>query len=143
MTKKPRVILASLWAPMALFLIPAIGALGAMMDASSLSEDDAPRRAGAGILLLIPFAYPIVALLMAAAGYFLLWIGKLSLRNLLIGCGILSLGLGAMFGQASPFGVQDQLISFGIFGTVTMFSLSLGVLSWWYLAYLGRDKSVG
>jgi len=119
-----------------------IVALAAVMSPSLTPYDDAPRRAGAAILLLIPFAYPIVALIMAAAGYVLSAFGKLNLRNMLIGCGILSLAAGAMFGLPSAFGVRDQLIGFGIFGGITMLSLSVGVFFWWFLAHLGHDKSV-
>jgi hypothetical protein len=123
-------------------LIPAILALSAMYS-SSMPGDDAPGRAGAIFIFLILLAYPIVALFMAAAGYSLSAIGKLSLRNLLIGCGVLSLAAGAIFGLPSPFGVRDQLIGFGIFGIVTMLSLSLGVFCWWFLAHMGQKKSVG
>lgn len=140
MIKKPRIILASIWAPLALLLIPILLALSAAMGPSSIPGDDAPRRAGAAVMVLIPFAYPIVALLMAAAGYFLATIGKLNLRNLLIGCGILSLASGALFGLPSPFGVRDQLIGFGVFSAVTMLSLSVGVFCWWFLAHLGQNK---
>jgi len=141
MPKKPRILLASIWAPLAVLLIPVLLALGAIFS-SSIPDDDAPRRAGAIFLFLIPFAYLIVALFMATAGYLLLAVGKLNLRNLLIGCGILSLAAGAIFGLPSPFGVRDQLIGFGIFGIVTMLSLSLGVLCWWFLARLGQGKPV-
>lgn len=140
MTKKPRIVLASIWAPLAIFLIPMVLALNAMSP-SPIPGDDAPRRAGFIILFLIPFAYPIVALLMATAGHILLAIGKLNLKILLIVCGFLSLAAGAIFGLPSPFGVYDQLIGFGLFGVVTMLSLSLGVLCWWFLAHLGKDKS--
>ena len=141
MTKKPRIILASIWAPLAVLLMPVMFALFAVYS-SSMPGDDAPRRAGALLLFLIPFAYPVVALLMAAAGYLLAATGKLSLRNLLIGCGILSLAAGAIFGLPGPFGVRDQLIGFGIFGIVTMLALSFGVVFWWFLARLGQNESV-
>ena len=141
MTKKPRIILASLWAPLATLLIPAILALYAMYS-SSTPGDDAPRRAGAISIFLILLAYPIVALFMAAAGYSLSAMGKLKLRNLLIGCGFLSLAAGAIFGLPSPFGVRDQLIGFGIFSIVTMLSLSLGAFCWWFLAQSGQNGPV-
>jgi hypothetical protein len=133
--------MASIFAPLAVLLIPVILALDAIFS-SSIPGDDAPRRAGAIFLFLIPFAYLIVALFMAAAGYLLLAIGKLSLRNLLIGCGVVSLAAGAIFELPSPFGVRDQLIGFGIFGIVTMLSLSVGVVCWWFLARLGQNESV-
>lgn len=142
MARKPRIILASLCAPLATLLIPVILALDAMYS-SSVPGDDAPRRAGVIFIVLILLAYPIVALLMAAAGHFLSATGKLSLRNLLIGCGVLSLAAGALFGLPSPFGIKDQLFGFGIFSIVTMLSLSLGVFCWWFLAHLGQKKSVG
>ena len=141
MTTRPRIIFASVWAPLALFLVPIVGAIGAMIEPSSIPGDDAPRRAGAAILVLIPFAYSVVALLMAAAGYFLSAIGKLNLRNLLVGACLLSLAVGASAALDSPFGVRDQIVSFCIFGVFAMLSLSLGVVCWWYLAHLGQDKS--
>jgi hypothetical protein len=140
MTKKPRIIMASVWAPLAVLLIPVILALVAIYS-SSIPGDDALRRAGAIFMFLIPFAYLIVALLMAAAGYFLAAIGKLNLKNLLIGCGVLSLAAGAIFGLPSPFGARDRLIGFGIFGIGTMLCLSIGVFCWWFLAHLGQNKS--
>jgi len=80
---------------------------------------------------------------MAIAAHILLRIGKLNLKFLLIACGCFSLVAGAMIGLPSPFGLNDQLIGFGVFGVVTMLSLSLGVLCWWFLAHLGQDKLAG
>jgi hypothetical protein len=81
MTEKPRIVLASIWAPLAVLLFPAILTL-ADMGPSPVSEDDAPGRAAIILMFLIPFAYPILGLFMATAGYVLLAIGKLTLRNL-------------------------------------------------------------
>jgi len=58
----------------------------------------------------------------------------------MIGCGFLSLATGAMFGLQRPFGVEDQLIGFGIFSFSTMLSLSLGMVCWWYLAHWGQTN---
>ena len=139
MTEKPRIVLASIWAPLAVLLFPAILTLAAM-GPSPVSEDDAPGRAAIILMFLIPFAYPILGLFMATAGYVLLAMGKLTLRNLLIGCGFLSLAAGAMFGLPSPYGAKDQIIGFGIFGIGTMLSLSLGMVCWWFLAHWGQTN---
>jgi len=89
MIKEPRIILASLLAPIATILIPAILAvLTIVIDSSNAGfnqDGDAPIRA-AGVLLFVvlPIVYPVMVVLMSAVGHTLKKYGKLSLKNLLI-----------------------------------------------------------
>ena len=107
-----------------------------------MQSDDAPVRA-AGFLLVVvlPIAYPFLVTYMAAVGYLLEKSQKLSLRNLLIVNGVVSILVAFCFGWPSPFGIKDRIIGLAIFLAFTALSLGLGAICWWFLA-VGPDKRV-
>lgn len=140
MQKEPKLIVSSLIAPIASLLVPAIFAILIIMSDSSLQNDDAPVRA-AGLLLIVvlPVSYPILAIFMAAVGYILKKIHKLSLRNLLIVYGLFCIPIAFCFGWPSPFGLKDQIIGLTVFFSLAVLSLGLGAICWWLLA-VGHSK---
>jgi len=106
--------------------------------------DDAPVRA-AGIMLfaVIPILYIVVAVTMALLAFVLSSTQQLTIKNLFLVSGFVSIGVGLLFGLPSPFGVRDQLVGFLIFLALSMLCLSLGVLTWWRLAGIGGAASLG
>lgn len=107
-----------------------------------MQSDDAPVRA-AGLLLfgVLPVAYFILAVFMAAVGYFLEKLQKLSLRNLLLVNGVVCLPIALCFGWPNPFSLKDRLIGLAIFLPLTALCLGLGAICWWFIA-VGPDKRV-
>ena len=143
--KEPKIILASLLAPIATMLIPAILAvLTIVIDSSNMGlnqDDDAPVRA-AGVLLIVvlPITYPILVVFMSAIGYILNKFGRLSLKNLLIISGFVCIPIAIGFGWPSPFGLRDQLIGLIVFFSLTALCLTIGAICWWYLATCGHKN---
>lgn len=148
MIKEPKIILASLLAPIATLLIPAILAvLTIVMDSSNTGinqDEDAPIRA-AGILLFgfLPVVYPVMVVLMSAVGYALKKYGKLSLKNLLIICGVVSIPIAISLGWPSPFGLRDKIIGLLVFFPLTALCLTIGAICWWYSATFGHNGLQG
>ena len=148
MESKPKIILASLLAPLAVLILPAIMAVMAIIADNfeyfgNDPTDDAPVRA-AGIILvvLIPIAYPVLGIAMCIIGYGLKYAKKLSLKSLFIICGAISIPLGIKMGWASPYGLKDQLIGLLVFLPLTTFCLFFGAYCWWYIANLDTFKKM-
>lgn len=148
MIKEPRIILASLLAPIATILIPAILAvLTIVIDSSNAGfnqDGDAPIRA-AGVLLFVvlPIVYPVMVVLMSAVGHTLKKYGKLSLKNLLIICGVVSIPIAISFGWSSPLGLRDKIIGLLVVFPLTALCLTIGAICWWYLATFGHNGLQG
>ena len=142
MQKEPKLIISSLLAPIASLLVPAILAIFTILTDSLIPNDDSPVRA-AGLLLIVflPMAYPILVVFMAAVGYILKKVHKLSLRNLLIVNGLVCIPIAFFFGWPSPFGLKDQIIGLTVFFQLTALCLGLGAICWWFLA-VGHNKRV-
>jgi len=144
--KKSGIIRASLIAPLVVLLLPTIMSIATLIkpDLVGMSPgDDAPVHA-AGIMLfaLIPVLYLVTAVTMALAAFVLSSMQKLTLRNLFLISGFVSIDVGFSFGLPSPFGLWDQIAGVFIFSTLTMLCLSLGVVAWWRLAVIGDAKSL-
>ncbi len=143
MNTKPRIVLASLLAPLAVLLLPAIMALLTLASSyfgfqSSDPSDDAPlRSAGIIIFVLVPLAYPILFSIMCTLGYGLNYFDKLSRKNLFIICATASIPIAIKLGWSSPYGIKDQLIGLMVFFPITILCLFWGVYCWWYFANLG------
>jgi hypothetical protein len=85
MQKEPKLIVSSLIAPLASLLVPAILSILTILSNSLLQTDDAPFRAtGLLLIVVLPISYPILVILMAAVGYILKKVHKLTLKNLLL-----------------------------------------------------------
>ena len=135
MNREPKLILSSLVAPLASLLVPAILAIFSILTDSLIKSDDAPVRA-AGLLLFVvlPVTYPILVIFMAAVGYILNKVHKLSLKNLLIVNGLACIPIAVCFGWSSSFGLKDQIIGLTIFFLLAALCLGLGAICWWFLA---------
>lgn len=144
MELNPKIIRASLVAPLAVLILPAIMAILAIVADyfeyfGNDPADDAPvRAAGIILIVLIPLAYPILAVSMCTIGYALKHAKKLTLKSLFIICGAISIPLGIRMGWESPYGIKDQLIGLLIFLPFTIFCLFCGAYCWWYIANLGQ-----
>lgn len=135
--EKPRIWLASLIAPFALLIIPAI-----LAGLTLLSDqpDDAPVKASSILLSVLPTSYPIIALIMAGVGYGLKAIDRLNLKSLIMLSFFLSIFSSLVFGLSSPFGIKDQIIGIVVFFAFTQSSFLCGVICWWYLLRTGQRK---
>ncbi len=140
MQTEPKIVISSLVAPLASLLVPAILAIFTILTDSLIQTDDAPVRA-AGLLLIVvlPIAYPILVLFMAAIGYILKTVHKLDFRNLLIIYGAACIPVAVYFGWPSPFGIKDQIIGLAVFFPLTALCLALGAICWWFIA-VGHNK---
>ena len=140
MTKKTRILRASLIAPLSALALPTLSCMTLLYSGPDI-RDDAPYRA-AGIILfaIVPIGYILLASMMALIGYRFSTSPRLSLRNLLIGGTTLSILIGIAIGTSSPFDIRDQLISFGIFLGISLICLSAGVTTWWQIAGLTHKE---
>ena len=121
MKREPKIIIPSLLAPIVSLLIPVGLAVFTILTDLATQNDNAPVRA-AGLLLVavLPVSYFMLVLFMAAVGYLLGKIRKLSLRNLLLVDGLVCVPVAFLFGWSSPFGLRDQLIGLGIFFSMSV-----------------------
>lgn len=140
--KKSRIIRASLLAPLAVLVLPVVTSITTVIKPDLVVGDDAPVRAASMMLFaLIPILYIVIAVAMSLGAFVLSSMQRLTLRNLFVFSGSASIGIGLSLGLPSRFGLIDQLVGVLIFATLTMLSLSLGVVVWWRLAGMGHNKS--
>jgi len=139
--KKSSIIRASLIAPLAVLLLPVLMTLTIVIQPDLLTNGDAPVRA-VGIMLfaLVPVLYIVTAVAMALGAFVLSSMQRLTLKNLFIVAGFVSIGVGLLFGFPSPFGLKDQLVGVLVFVALAMVCLSFGVVTWWRLAGIGYEK---
>jgi len=95
------------------------------------------------LVAVIPILYIVSAVTMALITFVLSSVKQLTIKNLFLVSGFVSIGVGLLFGSPSPFGVRDQVVGVLIFSALTMLCLSLGVLTWWRLAGIGGAASLG
>jgi hypothetical protein len=145
MENKPRIIRASLVAPLAallpLIILAAAALVSPEMTGADLSDDAPVRAAGIIFFTVIPLSFPILAMAMAVIGFILSDLQKLTRKNLIYISVISSLIAGILFGLQSPFGGKDQLIGFFVFWLFTMSCLVCGALTWWHIATGYNNKT--
>jgi hypothetical protein len=134
MKREPKIELASLVAPLAPLLVPALLATFTILTDSATQNDDAPvRAAGLILIVILPLTYPILALFMGTTGYILKKIRKFTFKNLLIVYAIACVPIAVRFGWPSPFGLKDQIIGLAIFFPLTVVCMALGAICWWWI----------
>jgi hypothetical protein len=133
-TEQPRLLRASVLAPVpALAIVALICAIGFMLF-DSAGPDDSPVRAAAAILLLSPVWYLLLSGALYLAGRALWNRGVLSPRRLTVA----SCGIAVMFGgfvaMRTAFGFLDAVISFVAYALISAMVLLPTVRLWWRLA---------
>jgi hypothetical protein len=133
-----RSFLSSLIAPLGLLFLPVLFAVLSLNYTNSQNPmDDAPQRAGYFFLhFFLPVVYPILFFAILFTNYILKLTGvidKPTLKNLLIGCAVLSFVVGGFFGLSGPFGYKDQLIFFVNFSLFAMVCFANMIIIWWFI----------
>ncbi len=98
------------------------------------SNDDAPRRAAAMLLALLPFAYLCLGVMFYLTARVADSLDKLSRRFLLVVGSLLALLFACSAASTSPYGLEDVLITFAMLAAVGLAGLLGTVLLWWRLA---------
>ena len=132
--RAPRYALASFIAPLpALALAAALG-LWELATGQNRPGDNAPVRAAFLVVLLTPFAYLFLSLVLVGVTRFLAARRLLSRRVLLGTAVCVSLALASAAGVASPFGLADALETFAILAAALILASTVMVLTWWWVA---------
>jgi hypothetical protein len=135
--KKPRYVMASFVAPLPATVVAVAMGIWVMMRPD---EDGSVRAAFLG-LVLVPFGYLLVALVLLGVARLLALRGLLSRRLLLglaVGC---SLVLAGYLGFTRPFGLADAMQMFATTGLVLLPLSTMTVITWWWLARrMGRGS---
>ena len=141
-----RIILASIIAPLAVLLLPVGLAIASLISPELVGiewGDDAPIRGAEFMLYVcIPVVYPFLVTAMALIGFALSAYQSLTRKTLLLVSAGASMVVGLLFAFSSPFGLEDQFMTFLSFGSHTMLCLSLGVFVWWYIAAAGYQPNM-
>ena len=97
--------------------------------------DNAPYRAAAFLLMLMPAFVVVGAVWYAVSAWTLRRLGRLTLGSLIVLSCIASLILGFVFAAEGVGidGLRDAVLSFGLFGGIAFVCLSLGECVWWLL----------
>jgi hypothetical protein len=129
-----RIILASIIASLAVLLLPVGLAIAGITSPELIGieqGDDAPVRGAVFVLsVCVPFVYPFLVITMALIGFTLSTYQLLTRKTLFLISGGASIAVGLLSAFSSPFGLEDQIMTFLIFSSHTMLCLSLGVFVW-------------
>lgn len=129
-TKQPRYVMASFVAPLpATVVAVGMGVWGVMAP-----DEGGSVRAALVLLLLMPFGYVLLALVLLGVTRLLAARGLLSQRILLGLAGGCSLVLAGHLGFTRPFGLADAIQMFATAGVVVLPLSTITVIAWWRLA---------
>ena len=139
MTRKPRFLLASLIAPIATLFAPFIGFIDIVLFDES--DDASAKIAASFLIVLMPIAYLLLSFGMYAVGEFLWERKKLSVKNVLVTCLLLSGAFSSLLSFPGDFDISEKISDFTTFGLLALFCTVLGASLWWFLARLGHDDT--
>ncbi len=101
-------------------------------SANSGELDDAPRRAAAVFMMLIPLVYVVGVIAICVLANGLGWLRQLTIRSMLLAAAITSIGFGVHAALSDPFGPHNALISLCM---MTSFMAVIQIPTcylWWY-----------
>ena len=142
----PRFFLASSGAALVTMIGPlAIGLFvffGGPSTNADGTPDNAPYRAAGILLLFTPLIFCLILALWYSITRVLNSFRSLSKTSIIVCCLIVSLIIGIIFaaGGYKSFGPKDAAISFSVFAGSTFVCLFLGFLTWWSIAFTGRNN---
>lgn len=129
-TKQPRYAMASFVAPVPATVVAVAVGVRVMMS----PDEDGTVRAAFALLVLTPFGYLLLALVLLGVTSLLAARGLLSRRVLLglaVGC---SLVLAGWFGFTRSFDLADAVWTFATVGVSLLLMSTITVITWWRLA---------
>lgn len=106
MTRKPRFLLASLFAPIATLLFPFVGFIDIVLFDES--DDASAKIAASFLIVLMPIAYLLLSFGMYAVGEFLWERKKLSVKNVLVTCLLLSGAFSSLLSFPGDFDIGKK-----------------------------------